>query len=55
MLTARGREAAKACAEARKTLDAEVVAAIGQEGFATHARRTSRPSSDWKEAYEQHH
>jgi hypothetical protein len=54
VLTDRGHEAAKACKEARKMLDAEIVAAIGQEGFAS-MRAGLEAIVRWKEAYEQHH
>ena len=47
-LTARGHEAAKACAEARESLDAEVVARIGKDGFAT-MRSGLVALIDWKD------
>jgi hypothetical protein len=51
VLTAKGREAAKACAEARASLDAEVIARIGADGFAT--MRTGLVALiNWKEAAE---
>jgi hypothetical protein len=51
LLTDRGREAAKACAEARGSLDAEIIAKIGAEGFAT-MRAGLIALIDWKEAAE---
>jgi predicted NBD/HSP70 family sugar kinase len=52
VLTDRGREAAKACAEARAMLDDEIIARIGTEGFAT-MRAGLVALIDWKEGTEQ--
>lgn len=54
VLTARGREAAKACAEARKALDRVVVDAIGHDGYAT-MRAGLEALIEWKEAEAHHH